>query len=49
MAGGNSVDDLSATFFLKKLGRAFKMLGVRRRGIWAGTEAELPEYPRSGL
>jgi hypothetical protein len=31
------------------LGRVFKMLGVRRRGILAGSEAERPEYPRSGL
>jgi len=25
------------------------MPGVRRRGILAGSEAEWPEYPRSGL
>jgi hypothetical protein len=29
----------------KALGRVFKMLGVRRRGIWAGSEAELPLRP----
>jgi hypothetical protein len=31
------------------LGRVFKMLGVRRRGIWVGNEAERSEHPRSGL
>jgi len=35
--------------FVARTRACFQMLGVRRRGILAGSEAERPEYPRSGL
>jgi hypothetical protein len=46
---GKSVIPPAEEKFYPALGRVFKMLGVRRRGIWTGNEEERSEHPRSGL